>query len=126
MKLTRQTTKAVRDAAEFIEKAKAFKAKIGELLPAQQGKRTDKLLPVDGKSSLFDKNTVTAYRKIAANKDKIGEVLPAEKGGRGKKADKPLVEFSLPTIAAYRKIAANKETDSEAPPPLVLGSFWHF
>jgi len=34
-------------------------------------------------------------------------LLPAEKGGRGKKADKQLVEFSLPTISAYRKIAAN-------------------
>ena len=41
-------------------------------------------------------------------KAKIGELLPAEKGGRGNKADKPIVEFSLPTIAAYRKIAANK------------------
>ena len=70
MKLTRKPTQAVKDAAAFCEKAKAFKETIGEVLPAKSPKETGR-----GKKTtqpdcvVFDHSTIAAYRKIAANKD---------------------------------------------------------
>ena len=46
-----------------------IKAKLGELMPSEQGKRTDKLPGADTGSLCFDSHTISAYRKLAANVD---------------------------------------------------------
>ena len=47
-----------------------LKAALGDMLPNQQGK---KLLLSDRKGLEFDKNTVTAYRKLGNEKEKLEE-----------------------------------------------------
>ena len=62
-----------------------IKAKIGELLPAKspanrgQG-RNGKSVLADRIDSPFDKNTITAYRKLAANAKRIDALQPPPLG----------------------------------------------
>jgi hypothetical protein len=46
-------------------------AKLGELIPAKQGERTDLTSPNDWEKLGINKNTETAYRKVAKSVDKI-------------------------------------------------------
>ena len=54
-----------------------IKAKLGELMPSEQGTRTD-LTSGNGSQKLpFDPKTITAYRKLATNKKRLDEYYEA-------------------------------------------------
>jgi hypothetical protein len=46
-------------------------AKLGELMPNEQGKRTDLTSTSDLSKLGFNRSTITAYRKVAKSVDKI-------------------------------------------------------
>ena len=72
--MKRKPSPAVKEAAEFIRRAQAIKAKIEKSLPATNGrpKKGDENPVAD---TGFNSHTISAYRKLAANKEKIGEVV---------------------------------------------------
>ena len=64
-------------------------AKIGELMPAKSGERTDLQPRTSASTRLFRRETLARYRKVAVNQDKIDDYYEAAKeeddAGRGRR-----------------------------------------